>query len=96
MPEFDLPSDLIELQREFLALDATCERLSASLPSNLAVLEGEAEPDLQGQAELEEARTNRLRVVEEVNAHPWWSGVPDRHAAWMALRKAAKAEAAKA
>ncbi|MEV4059746.1 hypothetical protein [Nonomuraea dietziae] len=91
MADLEPPSDLLELKRAFLQLDARCEEISAALPSNVLVLAGQAEPDMEGQAELMEARSDRLRVVEEINAHPWWSGVDDRHAAWMALLKAAKA-----
>jgi hypothetical protein len=90
MADFDVPADLLELKRDFLRLDARCEEISAALPSNVLVLAGQAEPDMEGQAELVEARSDRLRLVEEINAHPWWSGVDDRHAAWMALLRAAK------
>ncbi|GAA3311233.1 MULTISPECIES: hypothetical protein [Nonomuraea] len=90
MADFDPPTDLLELKRAFNVIDARCEEISAALPSNVAVLEGKAEFDVERQAELVEARSDRLRLVEEINRHPWWSAVDDRHAAWRALHQAAQ------
>jgi len=37
---------------------------------------------------LAEVREHRLCVVEELNDHPWWSSVENRHRAREALRYA--------
>ncbi len=41
-------------------------------------------------AELTEARTARLDALDVLNRHPFWAAVNNRHAAWMALQKAAR------
>ncbi|GAA2701382.1 hypothetical protein [Nonomuraea recticatena] len=90
MADFDLPTDLLQLKKEFNELDARCEEISAALPSSVLILAGQAEPDVERQAALVEARSERLRLVEEINSHPWWQTVDNRHSAWMALQAAAK------
>ncbi|GAA2657666.1 hypothetical protein GCM10010412_028520 [Nonomuraea recticatena] len=89
MADFDVPADLLELERDFLQLDDRCGKISAALPSPLAVLEGKADPDPEGQADLLEARSERLRIVEQIHRHPWWGGVSNRYDASMALRRLA-------
>ncbi|GAA2411130.1 hypothetical protein GCM10010404_81310 [Nonomuraea africana] len=91
MADFDLPSDLVELKREWFAVDDHCRKLAGALPSNVAVLEGKAERDMEGEAALAEARAERLRILEQINSHPWWEEkASDRHQAWIALAKAAR------
>lgn len=87
---YEIPDDLLQLKRDFNAADARCEEIAAALPSSVSVLAVEMEPDPKGQADLVEARSERMRLVEEMNRHPWWATVDDRHDAWMFLQKAAK------
>lgn len=86
----DIPSDVLELKRAYLAADARCQKLSAALPSSVAVLAGEADIDGEAHAALLEARSDRLEALERLNAHPWWSTVEQRYDAWMRLNRAAQ------
>jgi len=88
--DFDFPADLLDLQRAWYAADQRCEEVGAAFPPAQDVAAGVAEPTAQQQAELAEARAERLRITEEMQGHPWWAGVGDRHAAKAALRDAAR------
>lgn len=90
MADYDLPEDLIQLKRDFLAADAECREIAEQLPSSVAVLAGEAEPDLGRQAQLDAARARRLEVVRQLYRHEWWATVDNRYQADVALTKAAK------
>ncbi|MFI6595018.1 hypothetical protein ACIBHX_02150 [Nonomuraea sp. NPDC050536] len=86
----DLPKDLIELKVAWLQADALCQEISDRLPSNIDVVALEAERDEEGLAELAEARSERLRITDEINAHPYWATCEHRYDAWMHLNKLAK------
>jgi hypothetical protein len=88
---FDIPGDLVDLQRAWYAADARCDELAAALPSALDVVAGTAAPTPEQEAELAEARAERLRLTEELQGHGWWAAVDDKLAAKAALRKAARA-----
>ncbi|WP_157253236.1 hypothetical protein [Nonomuraea typhae] len=90
MADLDIPADVLELKRQYYAADARCYEIAAGLPSSVDVVNLEAEPDPERQADLVEARSDRLRLVEEINRHPWLAGGENRHARWMALSKAAR------
>lgn len=90
MADYDLPEDLIALKRDFLTADAECHEIAKGLPSTVAVLAGEVEPDPDGQERLDVARGRRLEVVRRIYAHEWWGTVDNRHSADKALLKAAK------
>ncbi|MFB9681195.1 hypothetical protein [Streptosporangium vulgare] len=92
MADYDFPPDLLDLQRAYWKTDEEVQRVTAALPSSQEVLEG-AMTDEQRE-ELTAARSARLDALEALNRHPWWEQPEqrrDRHAAWMALQKAAKA-----
>lgn len=90
MADYEIPDDLLQLKKDFLAADLRCQEIADGLPSSVSVLAMEMEPDPDGQADLVEARAERLLALEEMNRHPWWSSVDDRYAAGVALQKAAQ------
>jgi hypothetical protein len=90
MADYDIPDDLLQLKRDYLAADQRCHEIADGLPSSVSVLAMEMEPDPGGQADLVEARAERLLALEEMNRHSWWSSAGDRYAAGVALMKAAK------
>lgn len=91
--DFDFPPDLIDLQRAWYAADARCAEIAASHPSAVDVVAGVAVRTEQQDAELAEARAERLRLTEALQGHGWWATVDDRLAAKAALRTAAKVPA---
>lgn len=88
--DFDFPDDLLDLQRAWYAADIRCVEAGAALPPARDVAAGVAEPTTGQQAELSEARAERLRVTEALQGHSWWATVEDRFGAKAALRKAAR------
>lgn len=90
MADFDFPADLLNLQRAWYTADARCVEAGAALPSGRDVAAGVAEPTVEQQAELAEARAERLRITEALQGHPWWASVDDKRAAKAALRAAAR------
>lgn len=91
MADFDFPTDLLELQRAWYAADARCEEVAASHPSARDVVAGVAEVTEEQQAELAQARAERLELAERLQRHPWWLEAGDVFAAKQALRAAARA-----
>lgn len=92
MADYDFPPDLLAAQRAYYEADRRVQEVTAALPSPQEVLEG-AQTEEQGE-ELVRVREERLTALEALNRHPWWEQDEqrrDRHAAWMALQKAAKA-----
>lgn len=89
---FDFPADLLALQRAWYAADARCEEAGAALPPARDVAAGVAAPTAEQQAELAEARAERLRITEALQEHGWWPTVKAKHklAAKAALRAAAR------
>ncbi|TDD31527.1 hypothetical protein E1286_44820 [Nonomuraea terrae] len=90
MADYDLPDDLLQLKVDFLAASAACERIANRIPSHVAVLAMEAEPEPELQAELEAERGRRLDIVMQIHRHDWWATVDNRQKADMALLAAAK------
>ncbi|TDD54610.1 hypothetical protein E1286_05320 [Nonomuraea terrae] len=91
MADYDIPDDLLQLKVDFLAAMARCEEIAKRLPSAVAVLAQEAEPDPALQAEYDQERARRLDIVVRIYRHPWWETVKEtRHQADMALLAAAK------
>lgn len=90
MADFDIPADLLDLQRSWYRVDARCEKIASSLPRAVDVVAGVAEPSSEQQAELAAARAERLRVTEALQDHDWWTTMDDRLAAKAALRDAAR------
>jgi glutamate formiminotransferase len=87
----EIPADLIDAQRAYYEADRRVQEVTDALPSPQEVLEG-AQTEEQGE-ELAQVREERLTALEALNRHPWWEQDEqkrDRHAAWMALQKAAK------
>ncbi|MGI5273139.1 hypothetical protein ACQEUU_37685 [Nonomuraea sp. CA-218870] len=72
---YDLPEDLIALKRAFLAAETRLASLSET---------GSRE---DWQAAYQECQ----RLAVEIDRHPYWATVDNRHSAWMALQAAAKA-----
>lgn len=92
MADFDIPADLLELQRAWYAADARCQEISAALPRSADVAAGVAEPTPGQRDELAAARAERLRLTETLLEHGWWATVEKKHRlpAKAALREAAR------
>lgn len=88
-----VPGELIVLYREFVKVEAICDQIAATLPSGMDIVSGRASAPSEVRAWLAEAREHRLCVVEELNDHPWWSSVENRHRAREALRYAERTTA---
>lgn len=90
MTAFDLPADLVDLQRRFYEMDARCEAIGRTHPRPTDVGAGLAVISAEQHTELAAARAERLEVVEALNDHDWWASVTpaDRAAAKAALRQA--------
>ncbi|MFE3448935.1 hypothetical protein ACFXJ8_08340 [Nonomuraea sp. NPDC059194] len=91
MADFDLPDDLIAAQRAYDEADARVEEVTATLPSSVAVLAGEAEFTDEQRAALAEARAERLMRLTGLIDHPWWQSVDNKLDAQKQLRSAARA-----
>jgi hypothetical protein len=74
MADYDIPDDLLALQRAYDTADARVQEL----------VDGD---DRDG---LKAARDERLAAVEALHRHPFWSSVDNRHQADMALKQAAR------
>jgi hypothetical protein len=90
--DFDIPVDLVELQRAWYAADVRCQEISVVLPRAADVVAGVAEPTGQQRDELTAARAERLRLSEALQGHGWWADVEPEHRleAKAALRDAAR------
>lgn len=86
---YDLPPDLIELRRDFLAAEETLRQLGAAQPAPTAIAAGEAELSDEQREEWDAAQAEAQRLAGEIHRHDWWDGVDNRHDAWMALQQAA-------
>lgn len=71
---YDLPEPLIALKRDFLAAETRLAELGQ---------DGTRE---EWQAAYQECQ----RLAGEIDRHPYWQTVDNRHSAWMALQQAAK------
>lgn len=78
MADYDIPDDLLALQRAYDQADARVQELSVG--------------DEHREA-LAAARQERLAAVEALHRHPFWGTVDNRHSADMALKKAARSTA---
>lgn len=90
MSDYNFPPDLLELQRAFFAADARCEDIAATHPRAVDIAAGEAALSEDQREKLEQARAERLRLVEALQDHGWWSTVAGVQAARAELRKAAR------
>ncbi|MEV8639435.1 hypothetical protein AB0395_48080 [Streptosporangium sp. NPDC051023] len=88
MADYEFPDDLLAAQRAYYTADARVQEVTDALPSSQEILEGFMTDEQR--AELAEVREARLQALEALNNHPWWATADNRHAAWMALQKAAK------
>jgi hypothetical protein len=86
---FDLPPDLVQLRRDFLAAEERLRAIGQAQPAPTAVAAGEAEVSDEQRVEWAAAFDETRRLAEEIHRHPWWLQVDQRHDAWMALQKAA-------
>ncbi|WP_030506344.1 hypothetical protein [Microbispora rosea] len=75
MADYDIPDDLLALQRAYDQADAKVQEL----------LVGDEHREA-----LAAARQERLAAVEALHRHPFWETVDNRHSADMALKKAAR------
>jgi len=90
MADYDLPDDLIDLRRAFLAAQERLAELGRAMPSHTMVAAGEAEPATEGQRQAWwDAQKECQRLAVEIHRHSWWETVDSRQKAERALRDAA-------
>lgn len=85
---YALPADLVALQRDFFATHDRCQALAADLPSAADLVAFDTTPDDARHTEFNKARAERLRLVETLQSHPWWTTVDNRFNAQRALYRA--------
>lgn len=97
MADYEFPDELLKAQRAYYEADAKVQKLADALPSSVEVLAGTAFEDEEQRiavadtrAQLEEARAERLAIIDVLYGDEYWTKVDDQHAARMALQKAAK------
>jgi hypothetical protein len=88
--DFEVPGDLIALQREWDTAQARLEAFSGSLPKAADIVAGRASISDEQRARLEAERANCVRLAKEKLAHPWWPKDAAIHAARAAVLKAAR------
>ncbi|TMS00206.1 hypothetical protein [Nonomuraea basaltis] len=82
----DLPDDLIQLRRDFLAAQGRLAAAGRVLPSHAAVVAGEAEPATPEQHQAwQTAQAECRRLAVAIQEHSHWEETPDRKAARTAL-----------
>lgn len=70
---YDIPDDLLQLRRDFLASETRLAELSKG----------------GDQGAWDEAYRESQRLAVEIDRNPYWATVDNRYKAWMALRDAA-------
>lgn len=85
----DLPPDLVQLRRAFLAAEEHLRQLGAAQPAPTAIAAGEAELSDEQREEWQAAHEKTRDLAGEIHRHDWWDTVDNRHDAWMALQQAA-------
>ncbi|MEV0830924.1 MULTISPECIES: hypothetical protein [Streptosporangiaceae] len=90
MADYEFPDDLLAAQRAYYKADEHVQEATDEMPSSVDVLAGEAQVSQEQRDELAAARTARLDALDILNRHPFWAAMDNRHAAWMALQKAAR------
>lgn len=73
--DVDFPPDLIEIQRQYAAVDARVQELRAQEPSGPAIARGHADIPESLRAAVDAARAERLQLVEALVEHSFWSEV---------------------
>jgi hypothetical protein len=92
MSDYDLPPDLLQMRRDFLATEKLLSELGKAMPAPTAVAAGEAEvPDEQRQ-EWWAVQAECRRLAMGIQTHSWWASVDNRQKAERALRDAAADE----
>jgi hypothetical protein len=86
----DVPPELVALRRAFDQADQECERIGATFPRAVDIAAGIAEPTPEQRDALIAARAERLRILEEIQQHPWWATLNDQRVGREALRAAAR------
>jgi predicted phage gp36 major capsid-like protein len=90
MADYDLPPDLLQMRRDFLAAERRLSELGRAMPSEAAVRAQEAEPPTEEQRRAWAAAQDECRrLAVQIQTHPWWATVDSRQAAERALRDAA-------
>lgn len=87
---YAIPAELIALQRDFFAAHDHCQTLAAGLPTAADLIAFDTDTDDARHTEFNEARAERLRLVESLQSHPWWPTTDNRFNAQRALYKATR------
>ncbi|WP_068922216.1 hypothetical protein [Planobispora rosea] len=94
MADYVPPAELVEAQQALDAAMRACEQLASELPAWSAIQRGEAEPDLDGEQRLADARAERARLMDRVYGDEWLKRADNWLQAKQALEKAARADVA--
>lgn len=89
----EIPADLIQLKREFIATDAELAALSKAMPSGRAIIAGEATEDPADRARWNVLHDRRGTLAEDIHRHEAFKGLSqvDRYKLDEAASKAARA-----
>ena len=89
MADYEIPPDLLEKRRAFVAAEARLVALGRAMPSAAAVAAGEAEPVAEEQRqEWLDAQSKCRTLAVEIQEHKYWREVDDPKAARKALEDA--------
>lgn len=87
---YEIPSELIDIQRAWFAAHAHLLEVSAKLPLGQDIVAGEAEISDEQRAELEAARAEELRLIDELYDDKWRAGMDNESAYRKQLQDAAR------
>ena len=91
MADHEIPDDLLELKRAFLAAEDRRREVGLAMPAPTAVAAKEADISDEERQAWKGACDESARLVEEIHRHPWWETVDNRYDADVQLLKLAKA-----
>jgi hypothetical protein len=91
MSDYDLPEDLLQMRRDFLAAERRLSELGEAMPAPTAIAAGEAEVPDEQREEWWTVQAECRRLAVGIQTHSWWASVDNRQKAERALRDAADA-----
>lgn len=91
--DLDIPADLIDLKRRFIALTQQQESLAKELPSSTAIAGGKAAFTDEQRAGWDRLRAELGDLAVQIHAHPFLASLPmaERYKADEAASKVARA-----
>ena len=90
MAEYEIPGDLLELKKAFIAAEAHRREVGLAMPAPTAVAAKEADISDEERQAWQSACAESGRLAEEIQRHEWWATVDNRFDADMHLLRLAK------